>query len=75
MVRTEALSERKVTDSAAEAFLRRVLTYSTANLPDRETVAVDARAIKAVGQLYAVRGKGAYLPSASATAWGEFCKQ
>ncbi|WP_322035237.1 DUF932 domain-containing protein, partial [Burkholderia cenocepacia] len=70
MVRTKALSERKVTDSAAEAFLRRVLTYSTANLPDRETVAVNERAIKAVGQLYAGRGKGADLASASGTAWG-----
>jgi phage/plasmid-like protein (TIGR03299 family) len=70
MVRTKALSERKVTDSAAEAFLRRVLTYSTANLPNRETVAVNERAIKAVGQLYAGRGKGADLPSASGTAFG-----
>ncbi|HDR9052958.1 TPA: DUF932 domain-containing protein [Burkholderia vietnamiensis] len=70
MVRTKALSERKVTDSAAEAFLRRVLTYSTANLPDRETVAVNERAIKAVGQLYAGRGKSADLPSASGTAFG-----
>ena len=70
MARTKALSERKVTDSAAEAFLRRVLTYSTASLPDRETVAVNERAIKAVGQLYAGRGKGADLASASRTAWG-----
>ncbi|WP_423380293.1 DUF932 domain-containing protein [Burkholderia sp. LMG 32019] len=70
MVRTKALAERKITDSTAEAFLRRVLTYSTANLPDRETVAVNERAIKAVGQLYAGRGKGADLPSASGTAWG-----
>lgn len=59
-----------MTDSAAEAFLRRVLTYSTANLPDRETVAVNERAIKVVGQLYVGRGKGADLPSASGTAWG-----
>ncbi|WP_186047825.1 DUF932 domain-containing protein [Burkholderia gladioli] len=79
MVRTKALAERKITDSTAEAFLRRVLTYSTANLPDRETVAVNERAIKAVGQLYAGRGKGAGLSSASGTAWGivnavtEFC--
>ncbi|KKB68522.1 DUF932 domain-containing protein [Burkholderia pseudomallei] len=70
MVRTKALAERKITDSTAEAFLRRVLTYSTASLPDRETVAVNERAIKAVGQLYAGRGKGADLPSASGTAWG-----
>ncbi|OJA51097.1 DUF932 domain-containing protein [Burkholderia ubonensis] len=70
MVRTKALAERKITDSTAEAFLRRVLTYSTASLPDRETVAVNERAIKAVGQLYAGRGKGADLPSAAGTAWG-----
>lgn len=70
MVRTMALAERKITDSTAEVFLRRVLTYSTASLPDRETVAVNERAIKAVGQLYAGRGKGADLPSAAGTAWG-----
>ncbi|GAB7534625.1 DUF932 domain-containing protein [Burkholderia sp. 3C] len=70
MVRTKALSERRLTDSTAEAFLRRVLTYSTANTSDRETVAVNERAIKAVGQLYAGRGKGAELASASGTAWG-----
>ncbi|MBR8205795.1 DUF932 domain-containing protein [Burkholderia vietnamiensis] len=70
MVGTKALAERKITDSTAEAFLRRVLTYSTANLPDRETVAVNERAIKAVGQLYAGRGKGSDLASASSTAWG-----
>lgn len=70
MVRAKALSERKVTDSAAEAFLRRVLTYSTTNLPDREAVAVNDRAIKAVGQLYAGHGKGSDLASASGSAWG-----
>ncbi|WP_048989151.1 DUF932 domain-containing protein [Burkholderia cenocepacia] len=70
MVRTKVLSERKVTDATAEAFLRRVLTYSTTNLPDREAVAVNERAIKAVGQLYAGRGKGSDLASASGTAWG-----
>lgn len=70
MVRTKALAERKITDSTAEAFLRRVLIYSTANLPDRETIAINERAIKAVGQLYAGRGKGADLASASGTAWG-----
>ncbi|HIE5949138.1 DUF932 domain-containing protein [Burkholderia cepacia] len=70
MVRTKALAERKITDSTAEAFLRRVLTYSTANNTDREAIAVNERAIKAVGQLYAGRGKGADLPSASGSAWG-----
>ncbi|WP_175787333.1 DUF932 domain-containing protein [Burkholderia anthina] len=70
MARTKALSERKITDSTAEAFLRRVLTYSTASGTDREALAVNERAIKAVGQLYTGRGKGAALASASGTAWG-----
>jgi len=70
MARTKALAERRVSDSAAEAFLRRVLTYSTPNVADRDALAVNERAIKAVGQLYAGRGKGADLASASGTAWG-----
>ena len=70
MARTKALADRKVSNSAAEAFLRRVLTYSTANVADRDALAVNERAIKAVGQLYAGRGKGADLASASGTAWG-----
>lgn len=70
LARTKALAERKVSDSAADAFLRRVLTYSMANVVDRDAIAVNERAIKAVGQLYAGRGKGADLASASGTAWG-----
>ena len=70
MARTKALAARKVSDSAAETFLRRVLTYSTPNLADRDALAVNERAIKAVNQLYAGRGKGADLASASGTAWG-----
>ncbi|MGG2042852.1 DUF932 domain-containing protein [Burkholderia gladioli] len=70
MARTKALSERKVTDAAADAFLRRVLIYSSVNVADREAVSVNERAIKAVGQLYAGRGKGSDLASASGTAWG-----
>ncbi|OMQ86046.1 DUF932 domain-containing protein [Burkholderia pseudomallei] len=70
MARTKALAERKVSDAAAEAFLRRVLTYSTANVAERDALAVNERAIKAVGQLYGGRGKGADLASASNTAWG-----
>lgn len=69
IARTKALAERKVSDSAAEVFLRRVFIYPTANVADRETLAVNERAIKAVGQLYAGRGKGAELASASGTAW------
>ncbi|WP_186140891.1 DUF932 domain-containing protein [Burkholderia gladioli] len=70
MARTKALAERKVSDSAAETFLRRVLTYATPNLADRDALAVNERAIKAVSQLYAGHGKGADLASASGTAWG-----
>ena len=70
MVRMKALSECKVSDAAAEKFLRRVLTYSPTATADRDAVAVNERAIKAVAQLYAGRGKGADLASASGTAWG-----
>jgi phage/plasmid-like protein (TIGR03299 family) len=70
MARTKALAERKISDSAADAFLRRVLTYPTANVAEREALAVNERAIKAIGQLYAGRGKGADLASATGTAWG-----
>ncbi|MFV8603953.1 DUF932 domain-containing protein [Ralstonia pseudosolanacearum] len=70
MARTKALAERKVTDSAAQAFFRRVLTYPTTNPSDPTAVVVNERAIKAVEQLYAGRGMGAQLPSASGTAWG-----
>lgn len=70
MVRMKALSERRVSDAAAEKFLQRVLTYTPAATADRDAVAVSERAIKAVGQLYAGRGKGADLASASGTAWG-----
>lgn len=70
MVRTKALAERKVSNAAAEAFFRRVLTYPATNNGDREGAIVNERAIKAVGALYSGRGKGADLPSAAGTAWG-----
>lgn len=70
MVRMKALSERKVSDAVAEKFLRRVLTYSTTTTADRDATAVNERAIRAVAQLYAGRGKGADMASASGTAWG-----
>lgn len=69
MVRMKALAERKVSDTAAEAFFRRVLTYPAGGSNFDATVTND-RAIKAVHALYAGRGKGATLPSASSTAWG-----
>ncbi|UTV57152.1 MULTISPECIES: DUF932 domain-containing protein [Burkholderia cepacia complex] len=70
MVRTKAMAERKVTDSAADAFFRRVLTYTVTNPSERDGMTVNERAVRAVGELYAGRGKGAQLPSASGTAWG-----
>ena len=51
MVRMKALSERKVSDAAAEKFLRRVLTYPTTNPANPDVLAVNERAIKAVAEL------------------------
>ena len=70
MVRTKALAERKVTDTTAEAFFRRVLTYPVTGAAERDALAVNERAVKAVGELYAGRGKGATLASSAGTAWG-----
>lgn len=70
MARMKALSECRVNAEAVEAFLRRVLTYPTANASDRPTTAVNDRAIKAVHELYTGQGKGALLPSSAGTAWG-----
>ncbi|SAL19807.1 DUF932 domain-containing protein [Caballeronia telluris] len=69
MVRMKALSERKVSDTSADAFFRRVLTY-TAGGPNMPAPATNDSAIKAVQALYTGRGKGATLPSAAGTAWG-----
>ncbi|PLC40005.1 hypothetical protein C0Q88_25255 [Ralstonia pickettii] len=68
MVRMKALADRKVNDVAVEAFFRRVLTYPTTT--GVSAPATNDSAIKAVQALYAGRGKGATLPSASGTAWG-----
>ena len=69
MARMKALAERKVSDTVAETFFQRVLTYpaSGQNTPAPTT---NDSAIKAVHALYAGRGRGATLPSASGTAWG-----
>jgi phage/plasmid-like protein (TIGR03299 family) len=69
MARTRALADRKVSDTVAESFFRRVLTYPAGG-PNAPAPATNDRAIKAVHELYAGRGKGATLPSASGTAWG-----
>jgi phage/plasmid-like protein (TIGR03299 family) len=68
MVRMKALADRKVSDAMAEAFFGRVLTYpASSSVP---MPATNESAIRAVQSLYAGRGKGATLASASGTAWG-----
>lgn len=70
MVRMKALSERKVKRETAEAYFRRVLTYPASTASGGPTEATNDRAIKAVNDLFAGRGKGSDLASASGTAWG-----
>ncbi|CAG4906443.1 DUF932 domain-containing protein [Paraburkholderia saeva] len=69
MARMKALSECPVSDTAAETFLRRVLTYPTTSASTPVAVTNDS-AMKAVQELFAGRGKGAELASAAGTAWG-----
>lgn len=68
MARMKALSEYKVSDAAAETFFRRVLTYQVGS--GQPAPATNDSAIKAVQSLYAGKGMGATLASASGTAWG-----
>ena len=70
MARMKALADRKVTNEQAEAFFKRVLTYTALDAGNHPVTAVNDRALKAVLDLYAGRGKGAHLASASGTAWG-----
>jgi len=70
MVRMKALSERRVTAEAGEAYFRRVLTYQANHATDGPTATANDSAIKAVQILFNGRGKGATLASASGTAWG-----
>ena len=69
MARIKALSERKVNDTAAEAFFRRVLTYPVGG-SSTPVPATNEAAIKAAQSLYGGGGMGATLASASGTAWG-----
>lgn len=69
MARTKALSECKVNDTAVEAFLRRVLTYPAAGA-NTPVPATNDSAVKAVQELFAGRGRGADMASASGTAFG-----
>lgn len=70
MVRMKALSERKAKPETAEAYFRRVLTYPASITSGNVTATTNDRAIKAVHELFAGRGKGADMASASGTAWG-----
>lgn len=69
MARMKALAERKVSDAAAEAFFRKILTYPVSN-PEASMIGLNERGLKAVQGLYTGQGKGANLASASGTAWG-----
>lgn len=70
MARMTALAACKVTDVAAEQFLKRVLTYHVNPQADGKAIAFNNRAIKAVQALYNGQGKGSDMVSASGTAWG-----
>lgn len=70
MARMKALSECRINDSAAEAYFRRVLTYHPGSTPDRPVATTNDSAVKVVQELFAGRGKGADMASASGTAWG-----
>ncbi len=69
MARMKALSECPVNDTAAETFLRRVLTYPITSASSQVTATNDS-AIKAVHELFTGRGKGSDMASAAGTAWG-----
>ena len=69
MARMKALAERKVTDAAAEAFFRKVLTYPTSN-PEQHMIGLNERGLKAAQGLYAGQGRGSEMASAHSTAWG-----
>jgi phage/plasmid-like protein (TIGR03299 family) len=68
MGRMKALASCKLTDSAADAYLKRVLTYPAANSEDLS--AVSERSLKLVQELYTGKGMGAQLASSTGTAWG-----
>jgi phage/plasmid-like protein (TIGR03299 family) len=70
MVRMQALSERKVKPATAEAYFRRVLTYPAGTASGGPSETTSERAIKTAQELFAGRGKGSDLASASETAWG-----
>lgn len=68
IARMKALSECKVNDTAAEAFLRRVLTYPVGS--GQPVPATNDSAIKTVQSLFGGKGMGSTLGSSSGTAFG-----
>jgi len=68
MVRIKALSERRLSASDSEAFLKRVLTTPASN--SAEARAVGERTMNAVQSLYSGIGRGSQLASSAGTAWG-----
>ena len=68
MDRIKTLSECKLTDKAAEAYIRESLATKAANSP--VAILTSERAIKGVLDLYAGRGLGSQLKSSHGTAWG-----
>ena len=67
--KVSATLTRKVTDVAAEAFFRKVLTYPTSN-SEQHMIGLNERGLKAVQGLYAGQGRGSEMASANGTAWG-----
>lgn len=63
----KALAECKVSEKAAEAFLRSAFSNSAQAQPENST---NDRAIKAVHDLFSGHGQGSTLASAQGTAWG-----
>lgn len=70
MAHMKALAECNLKDDAVESFLRRVLTYPVNRGTEDNATAVNDRAIKTVQELYAGRGQGSEMASASGTGWG-----
>ncbi|MDR5835386.1 DUF932 domain-containing protein [Caballeronia sp. LZ034LL] len=70
MARMKAMSDCKVSDSAAEAYCRRVLTYNVGPVTARAAATTNDSAVKSVLELFGGRGKGAQMASAAGTAFG-----
>ena len=68
MARVQALSQCRLTDKAAETYLREVLSTRVANAA--HAVPASERAMRGVFDLYVGRGMGAALVSSKGTAWG-----